>query len=171
MCNEDIKIEPDVDEDEQDIIEHEHTAVTKEKLSAVENKQTEQKSDISGDTVSKEPENAVSGNGFDPMNPPEENDKEESDVVSGQYEIHNYPEVLPENEKFVPAFGEWVSTRRKACPDEPGEYIAFRKIDEEQCRQSLMSVVEDNGKLRWSFAADRIMFWMPLPENPAPEEY
>lgn len=34
-----------------------------------------------------------------------------------------------------------------------------------------MSVVEDNGKLRWSFAADRIMFWMPLPENPAPEEY
>lgn len=175
MCNEDIKIEQNVDEnvaeDNQDIIEHEHPAAAKEKSSAVENKQTEQKSDISGDTVSKEPENTVSETGFDSMNPPEENDTEESDVVSGQYEIHNYPEVLPENEKFVPAFGEWVSTRRKACPDEPGEYIAFRKIDEEQCRQSLMSVVEDNGKLRWSFAADRIMFWMPLPENPAPEEY
>lgn len=148
MCIEDVEIKQNVDRDKQDVIEN------------------EQKEDISSNAILQESVNTVSGNDFDLMNPPEE-----SDIVEGQYEIHNYPETLPEDEKFVPAFGEWVSTRRKACPDEPGEYIAFRKIDNEQYRQSLMSVVEDNGKLRWSFAADRITFWMPLPENPSPEEY
>lgn len=136
-----------------------------------ESKDTGQREVTNDESVSKEPENAISGSDFEAMNPPEESDSKESDIPAGQYEIHNYPEVLPEEEKFVPAFGEWISTRRKPCPDEPGEYIAFRKIDEVQCRQSLMSVVDDNGKLRWSFAADRIMFWMPLPEDPSPEEY
>ena len=159
MCIEDVEIEQNVDKGEQDVIENEHKAVS-------ENQHIEQKDDISSNAILQESVNTVSGNDFDSMNPPEE-----SDIVEGQYEIHNYPETLPEDEKFVPAFGEWVSTRRKACPDEPGEYIAFRKIDNEQYRQSLMSVVEDNGKLRWSFAADRITFWMPLPENPSPEEY
>ena len=171
MCIEDVEIEQNVDRDEQDVIENERKAVTKNQQNMIENKQIEQKNDIGSNVILQKPVNTVSGNDFDSMNPPEENDIEESDIVEGQYEIHNYPEALPEDEKFVPAFGEWVSTRRKACPDEPGEYIAFRKIDNEQYRQSLMSVVEDNGKLRWSFAADRITFWMPLPENPSPEEY
>lgn len=177
MCFEEIESEHNVDENKENVIEDEHSVnenkgnVIKDRQNVDENKNTGQRETTNDASVSKEPENAISGSDFEAMNPPEESDNKESDIPVGQYEIHNYPEVLPEEEKFVPAFGEWVSTRRKPCPDEPGEYIAFRKIDEVQCRQSLMSVVDDNGKLRWSFAADRIMFWMPLPEDPSPEEY
>lgn len=157
-------------DNEQNNIENTSTAENPPEPVKNENKavQDESTEDISR---SKTSEKNISSNISDPMNPPEEDDLEDNNIMEGQYEIHNYPEALPEDEKFVPAFGEWVSTRRKECPDEPGEYIAYRKIDEEQCRQTLMSVVDDNGKLRWSFAGDRVLFWMPLPDEPSPEEY
>lgn len=91
--------------------------------------------------------------------------------LAGQMEIHNYCEVLPEGEKFVPAFGEWVSVDRKAVPDEEGRYLIFYISEQTgKGRKKIVGVMknQETEKLEWE-TIDEVLYWMPLPEDP--EEY
>lgn len=115
----------------------------------------------------------------DVMNPPEDIAEETEEVapvqeqVEGQMEIHNYNEVLPEGEKFVPVFGEWVSARRKAVPDEEGNYLIYFKDIDGKFRKIIDNVFsdKDTGELGWLTYGSKALFWMPLPADPREEDY